>query len=197
MAAPNCAGERVGLRAPVWWSSPPGATSHATTATAQQPATRLPSAPGETELSSPLSLSFSLSPPPLRRGLSLSLAHSSSPPLSLNSSLLFPLCLSFFLPTSLLNSACSHFFSISLTSDNSLKLHTHAHTETGRRECLLCVISEDMWERWLCCGCTDGPTDSFFFFFFLKKGKKEMRFMVHQAHVTNPKHWFLFFIFYT
>lgn len=200
MAAPNCAGERVGLRAPVWWSSPPGATSHATTATAQQPATRLPSAPGETELSSPLSLSFSLSPPPLRRGLSLSLAHSSSLPLSLNSSLsALSLLLS---PNFSLEFCVLPLFSISLTSYNSLKLHTHAHTETGRRECLLCVISEDMWERWLCCGCTDGPTDSFFFLFFFKekkrkKRKKERRFMVHQAHVTNPKHWFLFFIFYT
>lgn len=199
MAAPNCAGERVGLRAPVWWSSPPGATSHATTATAQQPATRLPSAPGETELSSPLSLSFSLSPPPLRRGLSLSLAHSSSLPLSLNSSFRsvspsFSQLLSWILraPTFFL-------FLLPLTT---LWNYTHAHTETGRRECLLCVISEDMWERWLCCGCTDGPTDSFFFLFFFKekkrkKRKKEMRFMVHQAHVTNPKHWFLFFIFYT
>lgn len=97
----------------------------------------------ERRSSPPLSLSLSLS----LLLLSVEVSHSRSLTLlrSLShSTLLFPLCLSFFLPTSLLNSACSHFFSISLTSDNSLKLHTHAHTETGRRECLLCVISEDM-----------------------------------------------------
>lgn len=195
MAAPNCAGERVGLRAPVWWSSPPGATSHATTATAQQPATRLPSAPGETELSSPLSLSFSLSPPPLRRGLSLSLAHSSSLPLSLNSSFRsvspsFSQLLSWILraPTFFL-------FLLPLTT---LWNYTHAHTETGRRECLLCVISEDMWERWLCCGCTDGPTDSFFFFLKKRKERKERKkcaswYIKRMSQTRSIDSYFLFF----
>lgn len=199
MAAPNCAGERVGLRAPVWWSSPPGATSHATTATAQQPATRLPSAPGETELSSPLSLSFSLSPPPLRRGLSLSLAHSSSLPLSLNSSLS---ALSLLLSPNFSLEFCvlPLFFYFSYLWQLSETTHTRTHRDRPPGVSPLCdkwgyvravaVLRLHWW--------TDRQL--FFFFFFLKKRKerKERKkgaswYIKRMSQTRSIDSYFLFF----